>query len=178
LMTDVAPGCESSSSSSQPLPDIFVRDTCITGPIWFKEGYNCRIRQDSGRNTITIGAGIGLGEGEPCEEVPLTAEEAPPGDSPFLTGGPGCNQVVQSLNGVGGADLVITAGAGYRIQADPGAPHKLVVERALGDFALCADLPEPSSSVSASASSQSSSSKSQSLQSRSSSSSSGVIVLP
>ena len=157
LVTDAAPGCESSSISSQAAPDILIRDTCVTGPIWFQEGYNCRIRQDSGRNTITIGAGVGLGAGEPCDEVPLTDDETPIGNSPFLTGGPGCKQIVQSLNGVNGSDITLTAGAGYRIQPDATNPNKLVVERALGDFALCAE-PDPETS--------------------SSSLSSGVIILP
>ena len=116
-----------------------VRDTCINGPIWFAEGHNCRIAQDNGRNTITINAGEDLGAGQPCDEVPLTEDEMIESDSPFLTKGPGCKEIIQSINGIGGADITIRTGSGYRAQPDPDAPHRLIIARALSDFALCAN---------------------------------------
>ena len=75
IVTDEEVDCVSSSISSRRQEEISVHDTCVHGPIWLQEGFNCRIRQDSGRNTLTISAGIGLGAGEPCEEVPLEETE-------------------------------------------------------------------------------------------------------
>jgi len=144
LLATVDEECDelSSMSSSASLfepPEILVRDTCIKGPIWFAEGYNCRIAQDNGRNTITINAGEDLGDGQPCDEVPLTEDEMIEPDSPFLTKGPGCKEIIQSINGIGGADITIRTGSGYRAQPDPDAPHRLIIARALSDFALCAN---------------------------------------
>lgn len=130
--------CNSSSSLTEESP-IIVGKQCMTGNLAFKPGYNCGIRQEDVSNTIVISAVKGSGEGEPCEEVPLFAGESPPADSPFLSGGPACNEVLHTVLGKTGRNLQITTGAGLRIAADPGQPNTLRVSTALEDFALCVD---------------------------------------
>ncbi len=135
LSTPVA-GCESDSSETGEEPAI-INATCLTGAIQWREGFNCSIRQDVNTNSIIIGAGVGIGEGLPCEELPLYPEEEPPEDSPFLSGGPACTEILKSLNGVGGANINIVAGAGFRIQPDTLNPHRLIIDRDLNEFAIC-----------------------------------------
>lgn len=128
-------GCSGGSDTTdQPA---FINTLCMIGNLKWKEGFNCVIRQDINDNAIIIGAGQGLGEGQPCEEIPLYDGEQPPANSPFLSGGPACNDVVKSINGVGGKDVTITAGPGFRVQADPDVSNKIVVEQSLTDFAIC-----------------------------------------
>lgn len=139
---------DSSSSSTpaaeEPVVEPVMRAYCLAGDIWWQEGFNCFIRQDTTENAIIIGAAVGSGAGEPCDEVALFDGELPPPDSPHLSGGPGCHEIVKSINGVVGADIVIAAGSGFRVQADPEQPHRLIVNRDLAGFTVCP--PEPSSS--------------------------------
>lgn len=137
LLVDNADGCGSNSSDTNT--DAILQASCIVGDIKLVEGYNCSIRQDRVRNTITINAGVGLGSGEPCEEVPRYPAEIPPADSPYLSGGPGCNEIIKSINGIGGSAITITGGPGYRILPDTLKANKLIVERVLSDFAICAE---------------------------------------
>lgn len=129
-------GCSLSSSYADEGPAIPAA-YCMNGNLKFKEGFNCTIRQDNNNNAIIIGAGVGVGEGVPCEEIPLYDGESPPDDGAFLSGGPACNEVIRAINGVTGDDVTILAGRGFRIQADPDVPHKLIIDRALDDFVLC-----------------------------------------
>ncbi len=140
---------ECSGSEGAPgLAELYIAATCMQGNIQWMEGYNCSIRQDNRENAIVIGAGIGSGEGEPCEEVSLFAGEAPPTSSPYLSGGPGCSDIVKTVNGIGGRNVVLTAGSGFRIYEEEDGT--LVIDQALDDFAICLDEEELSSSLSAS----------------------------
>lgn len=132
-------GCESSVGSEEPdeALDVILQATCLTGRLIWKEGFNCVIRQDVGNNAIVIGAGVGAGAGQPCEEIPLFDEESPPDGGELLSGGPTCNDVVRAINGVSGRDISLLAGPGFRIQPDEENPHKLIVSFNAGDFAQC-----------------------------------------
>jgi len=130
------PGC--SESGSAAIEEPYIDATCLAGDIKWTEGFNCSIRQDAGENAIVIGAGVGSGEGEPCEEVSLFAGESPPQlYSPYLSGGPGCGDILKTLNGVGGRRITIKAGQGFRVFADPVNSNTLILDKALDDFALC-----------------------------------------
>lgn len=129
-------GCSLSSSYSEAAPAIPAA-YCMSSDLKFKEGFNCTIRQDVNNNAIIIGAGVGVGEGLPCDEIPLYDGEPSPDGGKFLSGGPTCKEVVKSINGVSGDDVTILAGRGFRIQADSNLPNRLVIDRALDDFALC-----------------------------------------
>jgi len=134
--TLATPPPECSFSSSEGARDgPYITALCIDGDIEWKEGYNCTIRQDTRENAIIIGAGIGSGDGEPCEEVPVYEGEAPPAGSPHLSGGPGCSQIVKTINGIGGRNVQLTAGSGFRVYSD--TDGTLVIDKALDDFALC-----------------------------------------
>jgi hypothetical protein len=109
----------------------------MTGDIRFAEGYNAVIRQENQNNTLIIGAGVKAGAGEPCEEVPLYDGEAPPDGSSYLSGGPRCDEIVNSINGVSAANLIIEAGFGIAIRASDDDPNTLIVAADPTALATC-----------------------------------------
>lgn len=131
----VTDACTESSSAANE--DARVQATCLSGPLVFKEGFNCGIRQDRRANALIIGAGVGLGAGEPCEEVEAYPGENKPGTSKFFSGGPACSEIIKSVNGITGRNITIVAGPGFRVYTEVDNPNQLVVDRALDDFALC-----------------------------------------
>ena len=128
--------CDSSASQDD---DLVVNYRCLQGVLAFKEGYNCSIEQDDTQNAIIIDGATGAGAGVPCEEVPLTDDEVAPDDNTLLTGGPGCGEIVKTINGKGARRLQLLAGRGIRIYADPTRTDTLIIDRDLSDFALCLD---------------------------------------
>ena len=137
-------GCEEEGGDEDDA--IIPLASCLQGEINWREGFNCVIRQDDGRNAIVIGAGVGVGEGMPCAEIPLFEGESPPVDSPFLSGGPSCAEIIKSINGVSGRDISLVAGPGFQIQPDPENDHRLIIDRSLNDLARCGDdviVPDP-----------------------------------
>lgn len=127
--------CESESPDySQAIPNA----TCLTGDLYFKEGFNCAIRQEDATNTIIIGAAVGGGAGEQCEEFPwYDNEPLPDPESPYYSGGPTCSDVIKTINGVGGRHIQLIAGPGFRVASDPEESGTLHVFMDLDDFALC-----------------------------------------
>ena len=150
IVATLPEGCSASSSSSESsnslVDDAILNASCLTGQIKFKEGYNCSIRQDNNDNAIIISAGVGSGAGEPCEEVPRYPGEALADNSKFYSGGPACDEVVKSINGVTGASITIIAGSGIDIDIDETQEHTLVINRSLTNFAVCFDTVSLSSS--------------------------------
>lgn len=136
--THVTPTGECSLSSSSSADVIYVQATCLQGDVKLVEGFSAVITQDDIANSLTIGASVGAGEGLPCEEVPLYAGEVPPPGSSLLTGGPSCDEIVRTINGVGGRVLRLYAGNGVSIEPHETEPNTLVVTVGLGDFATCA----------------------------------------
>lgn len=134
-----ASGTEECDSLGGDTRETIVQDTCVQGPVRFKEGYNCAIRQESRSNTLFFGAGVGAGLGEPCGEIPLTDDEEAPEGSPFLSGGPSCRQLVTAINGVTGRNLVIVGGPGFQVAPSEDDEHTLIIDRNLADFAACPD---------------------------------------
>lgn len=110
---------------------------CISGPITWREGFNCLIRQSTINSALIFSASPGAGRGQPCEEVPAYPGEVSPDGGSFLSGGPSCRDIVRAVNGVTGPHLQLLAGAGIRIQADTDVPNSVVVSQAFGDFAAC-----------------------------------------
>lgn len=127
------------NSSSQSLDNrsYVVNATCLRGPLRFSNGYNVDIRQDNGLNTLTFSPGVGSGAGEPCEEVPLYAGETPPAGSRLLSGGPACNELIKTINGVGGPNLRLVAGAGVRLAGDGLDPYKIRILLDHNGLAVC-----------------------------------------
>jgi hypothetical protein len=133
---DPPPQCSESSSLGQ-LRRLFVNATCIQGNPRLVEGYNCTLTQEEINNTIVVGAAVGSGAGEACEEVPLYEGESPPAGSTLLTGGPNCGEIVKTINGVGGQTVQLMSGPGVRVNASPDDPNELIVDVDLHDFATC-----------------------------------------
>lgn len=110
--------------------EVIINKKCVTGNIRFKEGYNTQIRQRQAASEIVISAGKNLGQqydAAICEtygEIPFYENELPPfiGDtdvrSKFLSGGPACNELVSSINGIEGPNVNIVGGTGIEIIPD------------------------------------------------------------
>ena len=132
-LTTKAPGCVPGSSSSSfgsaAEDDVLLNAACLQGRPSLQEGYNCRIRYDASNSALIIGSGVGLGAGELCEEVEIFEDERQTG---FLTGGPACNDVLKTINGVPGPDVTIRAGKGFRVYT--AGDGSLVIDRSLHDF--------------------------------------------
>jgi len=128
---------EHCSSVSANDGTIFANAVCLQGDLRFKEGYNCNIRQENQNNTIVISGAVGGGEGDPCEEIPLYDGEVPPFDSPFLSGGPACGEIIRTISGKGGPAVRIFGGSGVRVYDAPANPSAIFIDADLSDFALC-----------------------------------------
>jgi hypothetical protein len=109
---------------------VIINSRCIAGDIRFKEGYNAIIAQSDSENKISVGAGRGSGapiDGDLCEngsEIPFYPGEAPPEGSQFFSGGPACDELISSINGVQGPDVTIVGGTGISLVPDE-APNTL-----------------------------------------------------
>jgi hypothetical protein len=122
LMAAPGPDC----APPAPADDLLVVNRrCLVGDVVFAEGYNCAISQASRDNSLAFAAAAGAGAGRACSEVPLYDGEAPPEGSSLLAGGPTCNEVVTSVNGLSAGLLQLIGGPGVTVAAD--GPHKLVV---------------------------------------------------
>ena len=129
-------GCPNPDGVRSNTDRIFVNVRCLTGNLKFKEGYNCTIRQNDAENAIVIGAAVGAGAGQACDEVPIYPNEQPPNGSSLLSGGPSCNEILKSINGVGGKIIRFNPGTGVRIT--PGEVEgQIVVAVDLHDLAVC-----------------------------------------
>lgn len=98
---------------------IYVNAECLQGDVRIKPGYNASVQYLVTENVIEIGASVGAGEGEPCEEIKLFESESPPDDSQLLTGGPLCNELIRSINGIGGRRLDLLVGRGVSLELSP-----------------------------------------------------------
>lgn len=127
-------GCGQAPTASS---DYIVAARCLRGTLLFQEGYNCAIRQNSRDNSLTFSGRQGAGAGAPCEEVPLSPAEVPPGGTILLSGGPACDQVITSINGLSAAMIRLEAGTGVTITEDPANPHTLVVDFNMSGLAYC-----------------------------------------
>ena len=117
---------------------VYIARECLTGPIRIVEGYNTEVDQSDVDNSLTINAALGGGAGEPCVEVPVFPSEAPAIGDSVLTGGPKCNEVIRSINGVGGRVLDVLSGAGVSITSDPDN-SRIYVDFDMNNLALCFD---------------------------------------
>ncbi len=104
----------------------YVQARCLQGALRFREGYNLAITQNDNDNSLLFSARKGSGLGEPCDEVPLFAEESPPQGSTLLTGGPTCDETVRTINGIGKRLFELTGRAGVVVSQSI-YPHQLIV---------------------------------------------------
>lgn len=111
---------------------IIINKACMQGDLKFKEGHNCEITQVDRNNEIIIGAAVGAGEGgnNICEEIKLFDTEVPPAGSKLLSGGPACDEIIFTVNGVNyEGSLQLQGGTGIIVKQDPNNPHGLIIEK-------------------------------------------------
>lgn len=118
-----AADCENSSSAVN-VREIVVNAEALQGDLRLKEGYNCRISQTDFNREIRVAAEVGAGatpDSELCSrggELPLYEGEEPLTGSQFLSGGPACNEIISTINGIGGPNVTLVGGAGIGVIAD------------------------------------------------------------
>jgi len=125
------------------LGEIFVAARCLQGPLRFRGGYNCSVRQNDIENLISFSAVVGGGEGRSCDEVPLFAGETPPVGGQLLDGSVSCYDAIRTINGSGGARVEILAGVGVALTVFP-TENRLLVDIDLRQLQVCLDTSESS----------------------------------
>ncbi len=121
-------------------PDVIhVNAQCLRGDVKIRPGYNATVRQQDFDNAMVLSAGVGAGEGEPCREVELFPGEIPPSGSSLLSGGLRCDEVIRTLNGVGGRFMVVRAGLGVKIDSDP-STNTITVNADMSQLSVCYDV--------------------------------------
>jgi hypothetical protein len=126
-----------SNTPSGRFGDVIVNASCIKGAIYLKAGFNCQINQSDALNQLRIVAikdanTTGLDAAAFCQngsEIKLYSDETPPTGSKFLSGGPACDEVITSINGLPAPDVKIVGGAGIQVVADLTTPHTLKIKR-------------------------------------------------
>ena len=125
-------------------PDLtYSMERCITDDVRFKPGYNMSIVSEAGTNTITFRTTVNAGEGAPCNHetklFPTDSGPEPAGNTwnnNLLEGGPTCNEVARTINGLSGPLVQFVGGQGVSIIPDP-AKNKVTIDINLTDLDLC-----------------------------------------
>lgn len=125
-----------------PTGGIYIAKDCITGKIFFREGFNLTIQQNNTNRSLTFNASVGAGMGEVCEQPALFPAETPPGLGTLYDGSPACDEVIRSINGVGGRVVKLAAGKGVTLFVDS-FNSRLVLDVDLHDLAACAAVDIP-----------------------------------
>jgi hypothetical protein len=136
--TRVSPpdGCDGTGTAPSDGPVYIVNATGLAGDLRFKEGFNVSIRQNVRSNSLAFSALQGAGAGDVCYEVPLYAGEQPPAGSTLLTGGPACDEVINSINGLSASVIRLVPALGTRIV--PADDQKsLIVDFDRHDMTVC-----------------------------------------
>jgi hypothetical protein len=113
------------NSVGDTTPYVVVNARCMQGDLKIREGYNCVVRQVARTNELRIGAEKNAGappDAAQClygGELPLYPSEPLPEDSKFFSGGPACNELISTINGVGGANVNIIGGSGVTVTTEP-----------------------------------------------------------
>lgn len=126
------PPPECGGPETTPARYVIPHRKCMHGNLRFKEGHNCQILQVDRNNEIIIGAAVGAGAGDStlCEEIKLFDAEVPPPGSKLLSGGPTCDEIIFTVNGVNyEGSLQLVGGNGVLIRQDPDNENGIVIER-------------------------------------------------
>jgi hypothetical protein len=112
---------ECGAAASTPQRPVIVNALCLKGNIKFKEGYQSEITQDARLNTINLSAGTNSGAEKDenfCaagSELPLFPGEQIDPDKKFYGGGPACDELIFTINGLGGKNITLVGGNGVAI---------------------------------------------------------------
>jgi hypothetical protein len=116
------PACDSEATGGTRA--IIVNRNKMTGDIRLKEGYNCQITQTDRARELNVTALKNSGapvDADLCahgSELPLYADEPLAVGSKFYSGGPACNEVISSINGLAGTGINIIGGNGVAVTTD------------------------------------------------------------
>jgi hypothetical protein len=136
-------GCDGSGSyggdEGDELDHIAFGATPDFRPLSIESGFNAIVNANPNRNALTFSARVGAGWGEVDEEVPIYAGEEPGTDERFLSGGLACDEIIQSVNGAVGPDLILEAGRGILIVPDQAA-YRIDVYPDLAGIGKCGAL--------------------------------------
>ncbi|NDD52294.1 hypothetical protein EBZ39_00180 [bacterium] len=138
----VVPECGQANPGATVIPKIILNKACMAGNIKLKEGYNCSIKQTTFANEIKIGASVGAGapvDAELCangSELALFPDEPLFHNSKFFSGGPACDELIFTVNGLGGPTVTLTSGNGINI-ATQTDPPRITISRNLGSTGNC-----------------------------------------
>jgi hypothetical protein len=94
----------------------------LKGAVKFREGFNSRIIVNEPANQIILGAGVGLGAGDPCNDTRI--------DSSGVFGSEncqGCREFIATVNGLGADSRRLTIAGDRGIEIEKVGPHKLRV---------------------------------------------------
>lgn len=112
------PPCGTTRTFVRP---VILNAGCIKGDVKFKEGYQCQITQNTRTSTIDISASPTAGAEKDekfCEngsELPLFVGEQKPDNSKFYSAGPACDELIFTVNGIGGKNISLIGGNGVAI---------------------------------------------------------------
>lgn len=149
--TNPAPGCD--MIVLPPSGALVIGARCLTGSIEFVEGFNAIIRQSTADSRLTFMAQRGEGAGMPCEEI-ATISNSSISLSPFLSGGPRCEDLIRTVNGVGGPHVQVTGAKGVDVYQHPSLEHILVIDFTGKNAANCVAALEADTTSSSSSSSE------------------------
>jgi len=94
----------SSSSTSCFYDEVTVIQEDYTGDVLFKAGYNADVGVDDNTNELIIGAKLGAGEGQTCDDILINEHGIIPSSSSVPCRF--CGGLIQTLNGQGGDEIV------------------------------------------------------------------------
>ena len=105
---------------------IVINRRCMKGEIRFKEGYNTRIQQIGRNNELRFAAEKGAGDTDYTQlcahgsELPLqeNGDDTYDPETGFFSGGPACDQVLSTINGISGSNVTLVGGTGISITTD------------------------------------------------------------
>ena len=115
---------------------VFTAAIGIAGDIQLTAGFNSLLLLDTINNAITLSAMKGAGAGEPCDDPTLFPGEIPLNAGGNLDGSPACNEVIRTINGVGGQFVSLLNGQGVTITATP-ADNTLVIDVNMAGMPIC-----------------------------------------
>jgi hypothetical protein len=116
------PDC--SDATTHATRQIIVNASNLQGNIRLKEGYNCQITQTDRANELSVSAVKNSGaqiDAALCDfgsEVPLYVGEPLTPNSKFYGGGPACDELIATINGVGGSAINFVGGNGVAITTE------------------------------------------------------------
>lgn len=134
------PACEQANNIN--VRPVILNATCLKGNVKLKEGYQCQITQNTQLNTIDLSAGENVGAEKDavfCEngsELPQHPDEQKQPNEKFYSGGPACDELIFTINGIGGKNINILGGAGITIKTTD-SEHQLKIELQSNAQNLC-----------------------------------------